>query len=261
MNRKNNLPHELNIDIKSDGGCTPLDIDIRAIKRNVGVRIDSAYTERKSYAMKSKKKISIIAIAATVVLGTGVLASNGIFSSWLSSSSSVPDYKSLPTQQQVEKDIGYSAVLIDTFENGYTFKDGSVVNNNLADEDDKSVEKFKSVSFDYEKDGDTVIFAQDKFNPGMQMQGSVAKTVNGADIYYYSYTNKSVPANYKLTDADKKAEESGELVFSYGSPDIEIIQVQSVSWVKDGVHYQLLQLDGKLSADELEQMAEEVMNK
>ena len=232
MNRKNNLSHELNIDIKSDGGCTPLDIDIRAIKRNVGVRIDSAYTERKSYAMKSKKKISIIAIAATVVLGTGVLASNGIFSSWLSSSSSVPDYKSLPTQQQVEKDIGYSAVLIDTFENGYTFKDGSVVNNNLADEDDKSVEKFKSVSFDYEKDGDTVIFAQDKFNPGMQMQGSVAKTVNGADIYYYSYTNKSVPANYKLTDADKKAEESGELVFSYVSLTANSLPTNSNRWLK-----------------------------
>ena len=109
-------------------------------------------------------------------------------------------------KQQVKKDIGYDAVLISEFENGYAFKDGSIVNNDLADEDGNSVEKFKSVSFDYEKNGDTVIFSQDKFNSKIDMDGNVIKTVDGADIYYYSYTNKIVPADYKMTDEDKKAE-------------------------------------------------------
>ena len=159
------------------------------------------------------------------------------------------------------KDIGYETVLIDSFENGYTFKDGSIVNNNFEDENGGSVEKFKSVSFDYEKDGDKVIFSQDKFNSEMSMAGDVIKTVNGTDIYYYSYTNKVVPADYELTDEDKKAEENGELVFTYGSSEVEIKQVRHVSWVKDGILCQLLQIDGKLSSDGLVKMAEEILNK
>ena len=47
-----------------------------------------------------------------------------------------------------------------------------------------------------------------------QLQGSVAKTVGDTDIYYYSYTNKVVPADYELTDADKAAKANGDLVFS-----------------------------------------------
>ena len=260
MNRKNDLFKELNITKKNPDFCNPLDIDIQSVKKKVNSKIDSASTERESITMKSKKKISLIAVAATLALGITVFAAGGIVSTWFSSSSSTPDYKSLPTAEQVTKDIGYEPVLIDTFENGYAFKNGSIVKNNLADENGNSIEKFKSVSFDYEKDGDIVVFAQDKFNFEMKLPGEVIKTVKDTDIYYYSYTNKSVPAEYKLTDDDKKAEESGELVFSYGAEKVEIKNVQSVTWIKDGTQYQLLQINGKLSADELSDMAEEVIS-
>lgn len=261
MNRKNDLFEELNIDKEQNDFCSPLDIDIRAVKQNVNAKLDSAYTERKSYTMKSKKKISLVAIAATLVLGITVFAASGIVSTWFSSSSSTPDYKSLPTAEQVAGDIGYEPVLIESFENGYTFKDGSIVKNNLKDENGNSVEKFKSVSFDYEKDGDTVIFAQDKVKSKIDISGDVVKNVKGTDIYYYDYTNKLVPPNYKLTDDDKKAKENGELIFSYGSSKVEIKEVQSVTWVKDEMQYQLLQIDGKLTSDELVKMAEEILNK
>ena len=91
------------------------------------------------------------------------------------------------------------------------------------------------------------------------MQGSVAKTVGDTDIYYYSYTNKFVPADYTLTDADKRAEANGDLVFSYGAAEVEISEVQSATFVKDGTQYQLLQINGKLSGDELVKMAEELV--
>ncbi len=261
MNRKNDLFEELNIDKEQNDFCSPLDIDIRAVKQNVNAKLDSAYTERKSYTMKSKKKISLIVIAATLALGLTVFATSGIVSIWSGSSSSTPDYKSLPTAEQVTKDIGYEPVLIDTFENGYAFKDGNIVKNNLKDENGNSVEKFKSVSFDYKKDGDTVIFAQDKVKSKIDISGDVVKNVKGTDIYYYDYTNKLVPPDYKLTDDDKKAKENGELIFSYGSSKVEIKEVQSVTWVKDEMQYQLLQIDGKLTSDELVKMAEEILNK
>lgn len=211
--------------------------------------------------MKLKKKISLIAIAATLVLGITVFAATGIITNWYSSSSSIPEYKSLPSEEQAVNDIGYEPILIETFENGYSFKNGSVIDNNLTDENNNSVEKFKSVMFRYEKDGDVVNFSQEKFNSGIDIKGDIVATIDGVDVYYDSYTNKIVPPDYKMTDEDKKAEENGELVFSWGSAEVDIIEVQSVTWSENGTHYLLMQMDGKLSAEELADMASEVINK
>ena len=261
MKKKRNLLEELNIKDQTNTSQSALEIDIEKIKNRVNNSIDSAYTERKSYSMKSKKKIALIAVAATLVMGITVFAASGIITQWFSSSSSIPDYKTLPSKEQVVKDIGYEVVTIDEFSNGYKFDEGSIVDNALADETGNVAEKFKSVAFRYKKDGDEVIFSQDKVNSDIETSGKVVSTVDNVDVYYFNYTNKVVPPDYKLTEDDKKAEESGELVFSYGSSKAEIIEVQSVSWKDDGMYYQLLQLDGKLTQDELVEMAKEIIKK
>ena len=258
MKMKRDLEKELNI-INGTKTKGTLDISIENIKKRVNNCIDSAYTERESYIMKSKKKIALIAVAATLVMGITVFAASGIISQWFSGSSSIPEYKSLPSAEQVTKDIGYEVKLVDEFENGYKFDNGSVVNNNLTNDEGNSVEKFKSVTFRYVKYGDRVIFSQDKVTSKIETSGDVIAVINGTDVYYHSYTNKLVPSDYKLTKEDKEAEESGELVFSYGSSKVEINEVQSVSWKNDGMYYQLLQIDGKLSADELAEMAKEII--
>ncbi|MBQ7986837.1 MAG: hypothetical protein IJ304_06230 [Clostridia bacterium] len=237
----------------------PFDIDIQKVKNKVNNSICSAKRERTVSFMKSKKKVALIAAATVCVLGITAFAASGIITSWNSSSSGIPEYKSLPSAEQCIEDIGYVPVLIDTFENGYKFNNGSLVNNNLKDENGNSVEKFKSVMFRYEKDGDRVIFSQDKFDSAIERDGEIVATVDNVDIYYSSYTNKLVPPDYELTEEDKKAEANGELVFSYGTPEVEIIKVQSANWVKDGVLYNLMQMDGKLSQEELIQMATEII--
>ena len=55
------------------------------------------------------------------------MAATGKISMWTGSSASRADYTSLPTAEQVTKDIGYRPVLIDTFENGYCFKEGNTL--------------------------------------------------------------------------------------------------------------------------------------
>ncbi len=261
MNKKRNLSKELNVNECVENTSNALDISVDRIKYMVNSKIVSASVERTAYTMKSKKKIALIAVAATLVMGITVFAASGIISQWFSSSSSIPDYDSLPTAEQVVKDIGYEVVTIDEFANGYKFDNGSIVDNALADETGNVTEKFKSVSFRYEKDGDEVIFSQDKVNSELKTSGDVVATVDGVDVYYYSYTNKLVPGDYKMTEEDKKAEESGELVFSYGMDEVKISEVQAVSWNKDGMYFQLMQIDGKLSADELADMAAEIIEK
>ncbi len=258
MKKKRDLLLELNVKI-TEAENSPFDIDIQKVKRLVNNNICSASKERTVSFMKSKKKVALIAAATVCVLGITAFAASGIISTWNSSSSGIPEYKSLPSAEQCIEDIGYVPVLIDTFDNGYKFNNGSLVNNNLQDENGKSVEKFKSVTFRYEKDGDRVIFSQDKFDSALERYGEIVETIDGVEIYYNSYMNKLVPPDYELTEEDKRAEENGELVFSYGSSQVEINKVQSANWIKDGVLYNLLQIDGKLSQEDLIEMAKEII--
>lgn len=255
---KRNLPKELGLSRQKDSYGPP-EIDIDKIKYAVGKRIDSSETERKLNHMKSKKRMFLISAAAMLLLGITAFAASGIVTTWYAHSSSTPDYTSLPKEEQVVKDIGYKPVLIDTFENGYKFYEGSIVENALADETGKTTEKFKSVMFRYKKDGDEVLFSQEKFNSQVEEKDDIIKTVGDVDIRYNSYMNKIVPSNYKMTEEDKMAEANGELVFSWGSDEVTVSEVQGVSWSKDGQHFSLTQIDGKLSAEELVEMAEETL--
>ena len=152
--------------------------------------------------------------------------------------------------------------MIDTFENGYCFKDGNIVKNSFKDDNANVIEKFKSVSFDYQKNGDVVSFEQQKFNSKLTPAGDIIATINGTNMYYVHYINKVVSDDYELTEQDKKDQASGKVVFSYDDSvsQIEVSQVQSVNWNKDGIQYDLLQIDGQLSAGELADMAREVIN-
>lgn len=216
--------------------------------------------KKEKYNMKFKKKLAVIALAAAMVLGTAAFASSGIIASWNGSSSAIPDYKTIPTAEECIDDVGYAPILIQSFENGYEFESGHIVKNDLRDESGNSVEKFKSFDFRYKKGSDRVDLSVDKYSSEIDNSGEVVANINGIDIYYDSYMNKLVPGNYELTEEDKKAEESGELVFSYGIDEISIAKVQSLSWNVDDVHYNFTQIDGELSTDDLIQMAREIID-
>ena len=161
--------------------------------------------------------------------------------------------------EQSIKDVGYAPVLIKEFDNGYVFEDGRIVKNALMDDTNNSAEEFKSFSFQYTKAGDAVILSQAKYNSEMPQSGILISDENGTDIYFTGYTNKVVPPGYKLTEDDKKAEQDGELIFSYGSDKVSISEINSVSWMMNDMHFTLMQIDGKLSTDDLLRMANYVL--
>jgi len=219
-----------------------------------------AKQNKERYSMMSKKKIGLIAVTAAMILGITVFATRGIISNWYSSSSSGPDYNALPTAEQAINDASYAPILIESFGNGYVFEDGRVVENELNDEQNNSIEQFKSFDFSYEKDGDVVTLSQGKYHSEMPQGGTLISSENGTDIYFMGYTNKIVPPNYKLTEEDKKAEQNGELVFSYGSDNVMISEINAISWNVDDMHFNLMQIDGKLSIDALVQMANDIIS-
>lgn len=85
-----------------------------------------------------------------------------------------------------------------------TASKGQYYKNSFKDDNANVIEKFKSVSFDYQKNGDVVSFEQQKFNSKLIPSGDIIATVNGTNLYYVHYINKVVSDDYELTEQDKK---------------------------------------------------------
>lgn len=212
------------------------------------------------YKKGSFKKRVIIAIAATFVLGTTAFAAGKIFSI-ASHSSNIPTYTTMPSAKQVNDDFGFNPKLVDKFDNGYTFENGYTSNNEGFDEQGNSVGKTKSLSFSYAKGDDKVgLYMEDKMLGERSKQEVVIDTYNNIDLYCYSYANKCVAGDYKMTEQDKKDEASGKYVFSFGVEKAEVSQVQHLSWEQNGIYYSFTAIDSNLSQDELVEMAHQIIN-
>lgn len=218
-------------------------------------------TETEVCYMKSKKRstkkiISLMAAAAVLACLATAFAAGGL-GGWYSGSSAGID--SIEDSAALTETLGFEPVLIEEFENGYSYSSGNAVDNTITDDDGSVKEEFKSAFFTYEKDGDEVWFSQDRSTGINVEKGELMSSVDGIDIYYYSYKNKIVPADYVMSAEDIAAEESGELIFSWGSDTVRQFVVQAVEWRSGGIAYMLMQTDGALTADELIAMAKEVI--
>jgi len=214
--------------------------------------------EKECYTM-SKKKIFIIAIAAVFIISAGAYASGGMIQ--FSSSSGTPEYTSVPSSKEIAKEIGYSPKIIEAFSNGYIFDNASIRNNSLRDESGKDVEKYKAITMRYKKADDELILSTDPISKyDSELEGNIIASDNGIDFYYSSYMSKSVPPDYEMTEEDKKAEQNGDLIFSYGASEVSVSKVQGLHWIQDNLMYGFLQINGALSPDELVEMAKEITN-
>lgn len=210
------------------------------------------------------KRAAVFAVAAVLALalGVGALAYSGIITSWSGFSNPADAYTSLPTAQQAVRDGGYAPVLIESFENGYAFESGLVMDNALEEAvGGPAVERFKSFEFTYEKDGDSVTFSQMRYESEMDYAGEIVDTVDGTGVRYYSYRQRFVDADYQLTPEEQAEVDAGELVFGYGIEDPGVHTVQCVTWETGDMHYALTQIDGALRQDALVDMAAEVITR
>ena len=210
----------------------------------------------KNSKISYKKVISIIAAAAALACLATAFAAGGL-GGWYSSASR--EFESIQDSAPIAEELGYAPILIESFKNGYSYKTGYSTDNEITDDDGSVKESFKSAYFTYEKDGDEVWFSQDRSKSVDVERGEIVATVDGIDVYYYSYTNKIVPEDYEMTEEDKAAEESGELIFSWGSDTVQVTEVCSAQWRNGDIACCLMQMGGKLSAEELTEMAIEAI--
>ena len=212
---------------------------------------------KRNTSYRNPRRIIVLAVVAALLLGTTAFAAYSNRSGWFSSIDK--EYMELPSQQELAEDIGGNAVVMESFANGYRYERGVVDNNEIYAEDLGLVRSFKSAHFSYEKDGNTVFLTQDCSGYETAFMGELVETIDGIGLYYHSYRNKIVPADYQLTEADKLAEERGELVFSYGSDSVQVTEVKSLHWLDGGMDTMLMQMGGELTAADLVEMAREIL--
>lgn len=210
-----------------------------------------------SKTRSGKRKVLIFALAACLLLSTTAFAAGGYIAGWFSGS--LKEYEVLPSPEQFVEDVGYEPVLLERFANGFVYEKGNVTNTDVVDEDKGPVESFRSATFSYGRDGETVYFSQEKFKSELVEIGEVIEVLDGVELRYSSYVNTIVPADYQLSEAEKEAEARGEVVFTYGSDTVQTMEVKSLQWVVGDIHYMLMQMGGSLHAEDLVDMAKEIL--
>ena len=208
-----------------------------------------------------KKRMAATVIAATVVVGGSAFAFGGTaISQIIATCSASADYTSLPSAQQCQRDAGFTPALLQSFDNGFAFKDGVIVHNQEQNEDGQTVNKYASLEFDYQKGGETVSLMQDSGAAHEKETDRCAAQKDGVSYYETTKTEKYVSDSYQMTEQDRKEEASGQVEFNVGQSDngVETVQYHGINWTAGGVHYTLYQMNGSLTTAQMLEMAQQI---
>lgn len=222
-------------------------------------------TQKEGFLMKKRLSLkSAVILAAILCLTTVTVFAATQVSQYLSTSSSKPTYTSFPTEKALQKDLGFVPNNLETFSNGYTFQEAVIGNTTPVDENGKKMGDYKFISYTYVsgKDNKVNLYANKQLPGATSDSKEINTDYKGVTLSYSSQKYKFVPADYQLTEQDKKAQESGEIMFTYGSDAVQDSIVQNVTWTdSEGISYDLMASDSKLQQTDLTAMAKEIVDK
>ena len=210
---------------------------------------------------RNKKKMAAVLVAAAMAVGGSAFAFGGTaISQIIATCSASADYTSLPSAQQCQRDAGFTPALLQSFDNGFAFKDGVIVHNQEQNEDGQTVNKYASLEFDYQKGDETVSLMQDSGSAQEKETGRCAAQKDGVSYYETTKTEKYVSDSYQMTEQDRKEEASGQVEFNVGQSDngVETVQYHGINWTVGGVHYTLYQMNGSLTSAQMLEMAQQI---
>ena len=218
----------------------------------------------KDHKMKRfKVKRTIVAAAVLCLLfSTVVIASTGIMYSV--SHSVKGEYTDYSDLAKAEERAGIWPKVPESFANGYSFKEASVVENEYRGENDEVIDTFKSIMTAYTKPGEDMIAiyaTPDRFFEVAEPEKADKKTsIDGTEVYYFVTPYKGVPADYELTEEDMRRQKEEGLQIGVGVDEIFEKQVCNCMWIRDGVGYDMLCTDSVIPAETMFDMAQEIIH-
>lgn len=233
----------------------------RALKDRIDEKIVESEKEAGNMRQLSMKKL-VIAVAAGCLLVSGGVFATGRAVSLTSHHDHRDDIREYGELSEVERQLGYTVDAVEEFANGYRFDHMELDDVKGKDGEGNEVYAFKSLDIVYKKSGENRVnlVIEKPVEASVKNESPDAVRVCGdITVYYDTVTNKQVPPDYVLTEEDKAREAEGDFYISVGTQEVEIHQNQTVTWDKEGVHYLLLGFDLNLSAEDMLDMAEEII--
>lgn len=229
--------------------------DAERMKGSVHRKIE----EEKRMRRWSAKKVMITA-AAVCVFGSITAVAAGRITSSVSHSSHNDDF-TYDKLGEMETKLGIVTKAPETFSNGYRFSTGVPVERSGMDEAGNVLESGNDFSLNYKKSGmpDIYISVQ-KSSMYENEQWPQTFDHNGIAVGYSADQYRFVPPDYQITEEEQARVDAGELYVSYGSQEIEDEIIKNVHWEDEGIQYYISATDSSLSAEDLVQMAGEIID-
>ncbi|MDF2654456.1 MAG: hypothetical protein K0R19_930 [Bacillota bacterium] len=212
---------------------------------------------------KGMKPVIVASLLVILTAATSFAATQ--ISSLVSTSKDAFD--EFPTAKQVEKAVNYVPNYVESFTNGFYFKDASVSSTQALDGDNNKVSECEGINFYYTKDGASkkqyISLSTDPETQGINNTnlGANEETVACGDmsLIYSKVTFKVVPQGYVPTAEEQKLVDQEKMWISEGSEEVEVSEVQYLSWVKDGIVYNLMDNGFAVEKDAFINMAKEII--
>lgn len=233
--------------------------DFEVMRRKVNYSINS-FEEEKNMKKFSFKKIAVV-VGAICILGSVTAIASGIIAGTEAHTNIKDKIKDYEKVSKLEEKAGFEFDIIESFDNGYRFDYAVPVYSNNIDEDgNKTGDSWIDVSVNYknEKYSDVSLTA----TKNLYEEGTIDENEDyKGTVINYSYNNYMfVPPTYELTAEEQALVDSGELVVSYGTDEVEHKVVENVYWVEDNVKYMLTTFNNDMGKDILFDMAKEMID-
>ena len=219
---------------------------------------------------KSLKRIIIVA-AVIIAMSTTAAAGNVLVTKYYTSGNKPPiTLSALPTTEEIKTDYGFEVTPLNSFSNGYTFKNAYSDTTVAVGENEERIAEFQTLNIRYANSQNEISIHVSSYYENIEnvAEGSeYSETHNDIDIYYNNDTYKLIDSDYVLTEQDKIDIESGKYVFNEGGgrqdgivSDIVVDDYNFISWIDNDLCFLLMARNSDLSRDDLLNMAKEYID-
>ena len=214
---------------------------------NIRREADQRKKEKNDMTFKRKKLAALAAALCLICMTCYAAVEIGNYESY--STVDIVEYSQLIL---AEEEAGFEIKYVEVFSNGFKFTCGGVSASSRNDREGNPIAEAKGINVGYaNEEGETVaLMVQPK---SFYENGSEALPAG-----YSSNTYKFVPSDYRLTDEDKRMMEDGDFFVSYGSDEVELVEMEQYYWEDGGLVYGLLASGCDLGEAELAAMAKEI---
>ena len=212
---------------------------------------------------KTVKKAAVV-LAAVLILTTTAYARDFMNIKSLATTGR-GDYlsESYKDMGKAMKKAGFEITAPESFENGYSFQNIYVGETGAYDEHGKEQFTYRDLVVRYSSPAGSALslftHADLETLPQDDRHPDLTRMIGEVQVDYRLDHYKFVPEDYELTPEDKAMLEQPGHYLSYGADTVTEQDNHSLSWVKDGISYHLLDSGAKETPDTLFAMAEELI--